>query len=122
MKKAEINEFYKLKNMKYGKEKKVGKIDPLAEGIGMTGHDNAPSAFINGKEKYRRIFIRLRSPMETLTCSPIADGEDFARRAAIIEGWFDSIVRKGNYLLTFEARQVTDEEAEAIEQGKEAAG
>ena len=40
MKKAEINEFYKLKNMKYGKEKKVGKIDPLAEGIGMTGHDN----------------------------------------------------------------------------------
>ena len=95
---------------------KAGKIDPLAEGIGMTGHNGAPSAFVNGNEKYRRIFIRLKSPQETLTCTPITDGSDFARRAAIIEGWFDSIVRKGNYLLTFEARQLTDEEAQSMEQ------
>lgn len=94
------------------------KIDPASAGIGMTGIGNAPSAFIKGKEKYRRIFIRLRSPAETLTCSPIEDGADFARRVAIIEGWFDSVVRKGNYLLTFEARLVSDEEAEAMEQGK----
>lgn len=92
------------------------KIDPERCGIGMSGHNGAPSTFVNGQEKYRRIFIRLRTPQQTLTCSPIADGADFARRAAIIEGWFDSIVRKGNYLLTFEARQVTDEEADAIEQ------
>ena len=95
------------------------KIDPARAGIGMTGLNDAPSAFINGKEKYRRIFIRLRTPAETLTCHPITDGADFAQRVAVIEGWFDSLVRKGNYLLTFEARQVTDEEADAIEQGKE---
>lgn len=94
------------------------KIDPERCGIGMTGHDGAPSAYVNGREKYRRIFIRLRTPQETLTCSPIADGADFARRAAIIEGWFDSIVRKGNYLLTFEAQQLTDEEADVMEQGE----
>lgn len=98
------------------------KIDPARAGIGMTGLNGAPSAFINGKEKYRRFFIRLRTPAEMLTCSPITNGADFASRVAIIEGWFDSMVRKGNYLLTFEARQVTDEEADAIEQGKEICG
>lgn len=98
------------------------KIDPERCGIGMTKHDGAPSAYVNGREKYCRIFIRLRTPHETLTCSPIADGADFARRAAIIEGWFDSMVRKGNYLLTFEARQVTDEEADAMERGKDVLG
>ena len=75
------------------------KIDPAEAGISMAGLDG-PSAYIDGKEKYRRIFIRLRTPYETLTC--------------IIENWFNSIVRKGNYLLTFEAMQITDEEAESM--------
>lgn len=91
------------------------KIDPAEAGISMAGLDG-PSAYIGGKEKYRRIFIRLRTPHETLTCSPIEDGADFARRASIIENWFNSIVRKGNFVLTFDAMQVTDEEADRIEQ------
>lgn len=91
------------------------KIDPAEAGISMAGLDG-PSAYIDGKEKYRRIFIRLRTPYETLTCSPIADGSDFARRASIIENWFNSIVRKGNFVLTFDAVQVTEEEADRIQQ------
>lgn len=91
------------------------KIDPAEAGISMAGLDG-PSAYIAGKEKYRRIFIRLRTPYETLTCSPIEDGADFARRASIIENWFNSIVRKGNFVLTFDAVQVTDEEADRMQQ------
>lgn len=91
------------------------KIDPAEAGISMAGLDG-PSAYIDGKEKYRRIFIRLRTPYETLTCSPIEDGADFARRASIIENWFNSIVRKGNFVLTFDAMQVTDEEADRMQQ------
>lgn len=79
----------------------------------MAGLDG-PSAYIDGKEKYRRIFIRLRTPYETLTCSPIEDGADFARRASIIENWFNSIVRKGNFALTFDAVQITDEDANTM--------
>lgn len=89
------------------------KIDPAEAGISMAGLDG-PSAYIDGKEKYRRIFIRLRTPYETLTCSPIEDGADFARRASIIENWFNSIVRKGNFVLTFDAVQITDEEANTM--------
>lgn len=92
-----------------------GKIDPAKYGIGMTGLGGTPKCTINGRETYRRIFIRLRTPAETLTCSPIKDGKDFAARASIIENWFNSFVRKGNYILTFEALQVTDEEADRIE-------
>ena len=96
------------------------KIDPEAEGIGMTGAPmrnghTSPHAMLNGRELYSRIFIRLRTPQETLTCSPIEDGADFARRASIIENWFNSVVRKGNYVLTFYAEQVTDQEADKIE-------
>lgn len=89
------------------------KIDPAEAGISMAGLDG-PSAYIDGKEKYRRIFIRLRTPYETLTCSPIEDGADFARRASIIENWFNSIVRKGNFVLTFDAVQITDEDANTM--------
>lgn len=96
------------------------KIDPVAEGIGMTGQPMrsgkpSPSAFVDGRELYKRIFIRLMTPQETLTCSPIQDGADFARRASIIENWFNSVIRKGNYVLTFTALQVTDEEADRME-------
>lgn len=96
------------------------KIDPEKEGIGITGDTMrngkaSPHAMLNGKELYRRIFIRLRTPQEVLTCSPIQDGEDFARRASIIENWFNSVIRKGNYLLTFQAVQLTDEEADRLE-------
>lgn len=94
---------------------KEGKIDPVKYGIGMPGLEGTPKSTINGRETYRRIFIRMRTPAETLTCSPIRDGKDFAARASVIENWFNSVVRKGNYILTFEALQVTDEEADRIE-------
>ena len=61
------------------------KIDPVKEGIGASGCGSAPSAVVNGREKYARIFIRLRTPAETLTCRPIRDGADFAQRVSIIE-------------------------------------
>lgn len=88
-----------------------GKIDPVKYGIGMLGEKGSPKALIDGREPYRRIFIRLRTPQETLACSPIRDGADFASRASIIENW----LRKGNFILTFEALQVTDEQADEME-------
>ena len=91
------------------------KIDPARHGIGCTGEKSSPKARINGRELYHRIFIRLRTPYEVLTYKPIEDGADFARRVAIIEGWFNSMFRKGNYVLTFSAEQISDEEAEAFE-------
>lgn len=96
------------------------KIDPEKEGLGMTGDTMrdgkaSPHAMLGGRELYRRIFIRLRTPHETLTCRPIEDGADFAGRASVIENWFNSVIRKGNYVLTFYAEQVTDEVAEQIE-------
>lgn len=96
------------------------KIDPVTEGIVLTGHEGAPSAYINGRELYRRIFVRLKTPYETLTCSPIRNGADFARRVSIIENWFNSVIRKGNYVLTFTAEQVTDNEAADIENHEKA--
>lgn len=96
------------------------RIDPAAEGIGATRDKGAPDPTINGKRLYNRIFIRLRTPQETLTCSPICNGADFAQRASIIENWFNSVVRKGNFILTFEAQQISDEEADNLEKGGEA--
>lgn len=95
--------------------KRGEKIDPVRYGIGMTGEKGTPHALLNGREKYRRLFVRLRTPQETLTCSPIEDGADFAQRVSIIENWFNSVVRgRGNIVLDFCAYEVTDEEAEAM--------
>ena len=95
--------------------KKGDKIDIEAEGIRYTNEYASPNASVNGKPRYKRIFVRLKTPEEVLTCRPIADGEDFAKRVAIIESWFDSVVRKGNYVLSFEAMQITDDMADEIE-------
>lgn len=93
------------------------RIDPVAEGLGCAGDKSSPKPVVNSRECYNRIFVRLRTPHETLTCRPIKSGTDFAQRASIIENWFNSVFRNGNYVLTFEALQITDEEADAIEKG-----
>lgn len=82
---------------------KEGNMGPIKYGIGMPGIKGSLKAMINEREPYRRIFISLRTPQETLTCSPIRDRADFAQRTSIIESWFNSVVRKGNFALTFEA-------------------
>lgn len=90
------------------------KIDAIAEGLGYTGDKASPSAKVNGREVYKRIFIRLRTPEEVLTFRPIENGADFAKRAAIIEHWFDNHVSGRNVMLLFEALEVSEEEAETI--------
>lgn len=91
------------------------KIDPVRHGIGMTGDKGTPNALIDGKKKYCRLFVRLRTPQETLTCSPIKDGADFAQRVSIIENWFNSVVRGSrNIVLDFCAYEVSNEEAESM--------
>lgn len=96
------------------------KIDPVAEGIGRTQEFSSPDARIDGNSVYSRIFVRLRTPQETLMCRPIRDGQDFAQRVSIIENWFNSVVRKPNLLLTFEAMELTPEQAESLEKGGDA--
>lgn len=90
------------------------KIDPIAEGLGQTGDKSSPHAFLAGREVYRRVFIRLRTPEEVLTWKPITDGEDFAERAAIIEQWYNNNVKGHNVMLLFEVLPVNDEDAAAI--------
>lgn len=90
------------------------KIDPVAEGIGLTGDKSSPRGLVNGREVFKRIFIRLRTPQETLTYRPIKDAEDFARRVSAIEHWFNSCVRNRNIVLTFEASELTDEQARTL--------
>lgn len=91
------------------------KIDAVKEGIGAAGCCGAPSGVVNGRKVYSRIFIRLRTPTETLMCRPIEDGADFARRASIIENWYNAVVRKPNMILTFEALEITEKEAREME-------
>lgn len=91
------------------------KIDPEKEGIGCAGCGSNPSALVDGAEKYARVFIRLKTPAETLLCNPIKDGADFAQRVSIIENWFNSVMRKPNMILTFEARELTESEAMEME-------
>ncbi len=93
------------------------KIDPVKEGIGCTGEYRSPTATLRGKKKFHRIFVRLRTPKETLTCRPIEDGADFARRVSIIENWFNSVMHKGNMVLTFEAMEITEEQADEMLKG-----
>lgn len=90
------------------------KIDGIAEGLGYTGDKASPSAKINGREVYKRIFIWLRTPEEVLTHRPITDGEDFAKRAAIIEDWYNNHCTGHNIMLLFEALEISDEDATAI--------
>lgn len=90
------------------------KIDPVAEQIGYTGDKASPSAIVNGKEIYKRIFIRLRTPEEVLTHRPIENGADFAKRAAIIEQWYNNHVAGRNVMLLFEALEISEEDATAI--------
>lgn len=97
--------------------RREGKIDPDKYGVGCSENRNSPAASLEGKKVYRRIFIRLRTPIETLTLRPIKDGKDFAERAAIIENWFYSISRERNFVLTFEASEVSDEEADLMQKG-----
>lgn len=95
--------------------RREGGIDPVKYGVGMCQAKGTPNSTINGKKTYRRIFIRLRSPYETLTTTPIRDGEDFAKRVSIIEGWFNSVCRIPNLVLEFSAYGITDEEAELMQ-------
>lgn len=90
------------------------KIDPIAEGIGYTGEKRSPTAMVNGKEVYKRILIRLRTPEEVLTFRPIENGADFARRAACIEQWYNRHIADGNVMLLFEALEISEEDAQSI--------
>lgn len=45
-------------------------------------------------------------------------GADFAQRVSIIENWFNSVLRKPNMVLTFEARELTEQEAIEMESEK----
>lgn len=91
------------------------RIDPVAEGIGCSRDKGSPSAFLHGKEKYKRLFIRFRTPTEILTYRPIEDGEDFAQRVRVIARWYDRFVKDQDVELLFEARPIGDSEAEAYE-------
>lgn len=88
-------------------------IDPEEEGMGCAGA-GTPNPIIGNREVYDRIFIRLKTPAETLMCKPIENSEDFARRVSIIENWYRNIVRKGNFILEFSAVQITDEEVKDL--------
>ena len=75
----------------------------------MSKNRNSRHALINGKAKYARLFIRFRTPEETLTYKPIEDGEDFAQRLSVIADWYDNFVKDKNVLLKFEVMECNEE-------------
>lgn len=64
------------------------KIDVEAEGIGMTGDKASPSAFVNGRELYKRIFIRRKRPEEILAELDIRDEERLHSQIYALCKWF----------------------------------
>lgn len=64
------------------------KIDVEAEGIGMTGDKASPSAFVNGRELYKRIFIRRKRPEEIIAELDIHDEERLHNQIYAICKWF----------------------------------
>lgn len=73
-------------------------------------------ALVNGKAKYARLFIRFRTPEETLSFKPVKDGEDFAQRLGIIADWYDAHVKDKNVLLKFEVMQCNNDGDEIEEE------
>lgn len=64
------------------------KIDVEAEGIGMTGDKASPSAYVNGRELYKRIFIRRKRPEEILAELDIRDEERLQSQIYALCKWF----------------------------------
>lgn len=64
------------------------RIDAEAEGIGYTGDKASPSAIVNGREVYKRIFIRRKKPEEILTELDIRDEERLHRQIYALCKWF----------------------------------
>ena len=64
------------------------KIDVEAEGIGMTGDKASPSAFVNGRELYKRIFIRRKRPEEIIAELDIRDEERLHSQIYALCKWF----------------------------------
>lgn len=64
------------------------RIDAEAEGIGYTGDKASPSVIVNGREVYKRIFIRRKKPEEILTELDIRDEERLHRQIYALCKWF----------------------------------
>ena len=64
------------------------RIDAAAEGIGYTGDKASPSAIVNGREVYKRIFIRRKKPEEILAELDIRDEERLHRQIYALCKWF----------------------------------
>lgn len=64
------------------------KIDPVAEGIGYTGDKSSPSALVNGKEIFKRIFIRRKTPDRIWQDLDFSDPEKLRIGISVLVEWF----------------------------------
>ena len=64
------------------------KIDVEAEDIGYTGDKASPSAIVNGREAYKRIFVRRKKPEEILSELDFKDEERMCRQIYALCKWF----------------------------------
>lgn len=64
------------------------RIDAEAEGIGYTGDKASPSAVVNGREVYKRIFIRRKRPEEIVADLDIRDEERLRLQIYALCKWF----------------------------------
>lgn len=79
------------------------KIDVEAEGLGYSGDKASPSAIINGRKVYKRIFIRRKTPDEILAGLDIRDEERLHNQIYALCKWFQDFAGEDVELL-FEVR------------------
>lgn len=70
------------------------RIDAEAEGIGYTGDKASPSAIVNGREVYKRIFIRRKRPEEILAELDIRDEERLHNQIYALCKWFQDLAEQ----------------------------
>lgn len=64
------------------------RINAEAEGLGYTGDKASPSAIVNGREVYKRIFIRRKRPEDILSELDIRDEERLHNQIYALCKWF----------------------------------
>lgn len=79
------------------------KIDVEAEGLGYTGDKASPSAIVNGREVYKRIFIRRKKPDEILSELDFSNEVRLHNQIYALCKWFQDFAGEDVELL-FEVR------------------
>lgn len=81
------------------------KIDAVAEGLGYSGDKASPHTIINGKETYKRIFVRRKRPEEILSELDMRNEKRLHNQIHALCKWFQDFAGEDVELI-FEVRPI----------------